>query len=183
MAGRRRIAGLVLGAALAGAVAASAQSLAGSFAITSTAFAPGGAIPSRFTCDGADRSPPLAWTGVPAGTRSLALIVEDPDAPDPAAPQTVWIHWVLYDIPPGVSGLPEGGSSHLPAGARTGRNDWGKAAWGGPCPPVGRHRYFFKLYALNTVLALDRPTKAELEAAMHGHVIARAQMIGTYAHR
>lgn len=184
MTGRNRnITATVLGTFLAGAVAASAQTPGGAFAITSTAFAPGGAIPSGFTCDGADRSPPLAWTGVPSGTRSLALIVDDPDAPDPAAPQTTWVHWVLYDIPPTVSGLSAGGSAHLPAGARNGRNGWGKAAWGGPCPPVGRHRYFFKLYALDATLALDRPTKADLETAMRGHVIGQAQVIATYAHR
>jgi Raf kinase inhibitor-like YbhB/YbcL family protein len=155
----------------------------GTFAIASSAFAPDGSIPSRFTCDGAGRSPPLGWIGVPSGARSLALIVDDPDAPDPAAPQTTWVHWVLYDIPPGISGLPEGASAHPPKGARQGRNGWGKTEWGGPCPPVGRHRYFFKLYALDTTLTLDRPTEAALESAMKGHIIGQAQMIGTYAHR
>jgi len=181
MGDRRRHRALIAVAALvACTVPASAQTPAGGFAITSTAFAPGGAIPTGLTCDGADRSPPLAWSGLPAGTRSLALIVDDPDAPDPAAPQTVWVHWVLYDIPPTVAGLEEAGSTRPPPGARDGRNDWGNAGWGGPCPPVGRHRYFFKLYALDTALGLDRPTKAMLEAAMQGHIIGRAQLMGTY---
>jgi Raf kinase inhibitor-like YbhB/YbcL family protein len=177
----RYVAAAVLGAIFAGAVGAAAQTVGGSFAITSTAFAAGGAIPSDFTCDGADRSPPLSWRGVPAGTRSLALIVDDPDAPDPAAPQTVWVHWVLFDIPPTIGGIAENGATRPPAGASDGRNDWGNAGWGGPCPPVGRHRYFFRLYALDTLLGLDRPDEAALQAAMRGHVIAQAQLIGTYA--
>jgi len=181
MGGRRCIRAAIAFALLAtGAASVSAQAPTGGMTLTSAAFAPGGAIPAGFTCDGADRSPPLAWTGVPSGTRSLALIVDDPDAPDPAAPQTVWVHWVLYDIPPTVAGLEEAGSTRPPPGARNGRNDWGNVGWGGPCPPVGRHRYFFKLFALDTMLALDRPTKATLEAAMHGHIVGRAQLVGTY---
>ena len=150
--------------------------------LTSSAFQQGGAIPSRFTCEGTDTSPPLAWSGVPDGTRSLALVVDDPDAPDPAKPKRVYVHWVLHDIPPTADGLPEGVTgAQLPAGTREGRNDWGRTGYGGPCPPIGRHRYFFKLYALDAELAdLGTPTKAELEAAMRGHVIEQAELMGTY---
>jgi len=150
--------------------------------ISSSAFAPMGAIPKRFTCDGDDLSPPLAWTGVPAGAKSLALIVDDPDAPDPKAPRMTWVHWVLYDLPAAASGLAEAvASADLPAGAREGLNDWKRTGYGGPCPPIGRHRYFFKLYALDATLGdLRRPTKAKLEAAIDGHVMARAELIGTY---
>ena len=147
--------------------------------VTSEAFAAGAAIPAVHTCDGADRAPPLAWTGVPEGTRSLALIVDDPDAPDPAAPRRVFVHWVLYDLPPDAPGLPEA-VAHPPAGAREGTNDWGRTGYGGPCPPVGRHRYFFKVYALDTVLGdLGRPTPARLLTVMEGHVVASAELRGT----
>jgi hypothetical protein len=150
--------------------------------ITSTAFQDGGEIPSVHTCEGKDTSPPLALGGVPAGARSLALIVDDPDAPDPQAPKTVWVHWVLYDVPPTTASLAAGASEKdLPAGAREGTNDWKRPGWGGPCPPIGRHRYFFKLYALDGVLGdLGHPTKARLEAAMKGHVLEEAQLMGTY---
>jgi Raf kinase inhibitor-like YbhB/YbcL family protein len=153
--------------------------------LTSSAFQQGGPIPSRFTCEGTDTSPPLAWSGVPDGTRSLALVVDDPDAPDPAKPKRVYVHWVLHDIPPTADGLPEGVTAEqLPAGTREGRNDWGRTGYGGPCPPIGRHRYFFKLYALDAErLDLDTPTKAELEAAMRGHVIEQAELMGTYEQR
>jgi hypothetical protein len=148
--------------------------------LSSTVFAAGQEIPQRYTCEGEDTPPPLAWSAVPAQARSLALIVDDPDAPDPAAPRMTWVHWVLLDIPPSATGLPEGGAP-LPAGAREGLNDWNRTRYGGPCPPVGRHRYFFKLYALDTTLAeLHMPTKADLEAAMEGHVIDKAQLLGTY---
>ncbi|MBN9517171.1 YbhB/YbcL family Raf kinase inhibitor-like protein [bacterium] len=148
--------------------------------ISSPAFAAGGAIPAEYTCDGADRSPPLAWTGAPDGTTAFALIVDDPDAPDPAAPKRVWVHWLLYNLPPTATGLTEG-VAVLPAGTREGRNDWSKTGYGGPCPPIGRHRYFFKLYALDAALPdLNTPTKAQLEAAMAGHVLASAEVIGTY---
>lgn len=151
--------------------------------ITSAAFVHNGEIPARHTCEGDDMAPPLAWADVPAGARSLALIVDDPDAPDPAAPKMTWVHWVLYDIPPGTSGLPLGGAP-LPPGTREGSNDWRRTGWGGPCPPVGRHRYFFKLYALDTVLNdLHKPAKTQLEAALRGHVIAQAELIGTYRKR
>lgn len=137
-------------------------------------------IPTRFTCDGADVSPTLRCSGIPTGTRSLALIVDDPDAPDPAAPKMVWVHWVLYNLPAVSDGLPEAVST-LPAGALEGLNDWKRTGWGGPCPPIGRHRYFFKLYALDVVLAnLGAPTKAELEAAMKDHIIEKAELVGTY---
>ena len=152
------------------------------FAITSPAFAPGGEIPAVHTCEGADTSPRLEWSGAPAATASFALIVDDPDAPDPAKPKMTWVHWVLYNLPPSADHLPEAvAASALPAGTREGTNDWKRTGYGGPCPPIGRHRYFFKLHALDTTLPdLNNPTKAELEKAMSGHVLAFAEMIGTY---
>ena len=152
-------------------------------ALTSTAFAHDGPIPATYTCQGRDVSVPLAWAGLPAGTRSLALIVDDPDAPDPAAPRMTWVHWVLYNIPPGAAGLPEGvGAAGLPQGTLEGSNDWGRTGYGGPCPPIGRHRYFFKLYALDVVLPdLGTPDKKRLERAMKGHVLAQHALVGTYA--
>ena len=150
-------------------------------ALTSSAFAPNGPIPSRHTCEGRDLSPPLSWSGVPEGTRSLALIVDDPDAPDPAAPRTIWVHWVLYDLPSDTRELPEGG---VPAAARQGRNDFKQTGYRGPCPPIGRHRYVHKLYALDTVLGdLGAPSRSDLERAMEGHVLARAELVGTYQSR
>ena len=153
-----------------------------SLTITSRAFAAGGAIPATYTCEGKDVSPPLAWTGAPDGTKSFALIVDDPDAPDPAAPRLTWVHWVLYDLPATIDGLPEAMRAEaLPAGTREGVNDWGRTGYGGPCPPVGRHRYFHKLYALDSVLShLKRPSKAALERAMQGHILAQAELVGTY---
>jgi len=149
-------------------------------AITSTAFTGGGAIPARYTCQGEDVSSPLTWTDLPADTKSIVLIVDDPDAPDPAAPKRTWVHWVLYNLPPTATGLAEA-VRELPEGTLEGRNDWGRTGYGGPCPPVGRHRYFHKLYALDTVLPdLGEPTKAELERAMEGHVLAKAELVGTY---
>jgi Raf kinase inhibitor-like YbhB/YbcL family protein len=150
--------------------------------LTSSAFAEGDAIPAVYTCEGNDVSPPLAWSGVPVGTKSLALIVDDPDAPDPAQPRMTWVHWVLYGVPPAASGLPEAvATAALPSGTREGVNDWGRTGYGGPCPPIGRHRYFHKLYALDTVLPeLGRPTKGALEKAMQGHILAQATLIGTY---
>jgi len=151
-------------------------------AIISSAFKHEGVIPRKHTCDGGDVSPPLAWSGLPPETKSLALIVDDPDAPDPKAPQMTWVHWVLYDIPPTAAGLPEGAQS-LPQGTREGLNDWGRTGYGGPCPPIGRHRYFHKLYALSETLPdLGKPTKAQLEKAMQGKIIARAELVGTYKH-
>jgi Raf kinase inhibitor-like YbhB/YbcL family protein len=149
--------------------------------LTSSAFKPQGHIPAKYTCEGDDISPPLAFGGVPQGTKSLALIIDDPDAPDPAAPQRVWVHWVVYNMPPDTHGLAENaGSAGLPRGASTGINDFGNASYGGPCPPIGRHRYFHKLYALDTTLDLKSPNKAKLEAAMQGHVLAKAELIGTF---
>ncbi len=148
--------------------------------LISPAFADNGPIPTRYCCDGTDISPPLEWSALPADTRSLVLIVDDPDAPDPAAPKTTWVHWLLYNLPPESSGLAEA-VARLPAGTGVGLNDWRRADYGGPCPPVGRHRYFFKLYALNKVLGdLGHPLKKDLEAAMQGHVLASAQYMGTY---
>lgn len=153
-----------------------------SLTLTSPSFAHGGAIPARHTCDGDDTSPALVWTGVPAGTKSLALIVDDPDAPDPAAPKRVWVHWVLWDVPPEVTSLPEGvGDADLPPGTRVGINDSHEMGYGGPCPPIGRHRYFHKLYALDTVIGpLPEATKARLLKAMEGHVLASAELMGTF---
>jgi Raf kinase inhibitor-like YbhB/YbcL family protein len=148
--------------------------------LTSSAFAQNGAIPRKYTCDGGDTSPPLSWSGVPPEAKSLVLIVDDPDAPDPAAPKMTWVHWVLYNLPPSAGELAEG-VKNLPAGTAEGTNDWQRTGYGGPCPPVGRHRYFHKLYALDTLIeGLNRPGKAAIERAMQGHVIARAELIGTY---
>lgn len=147
--------------------------------ISSSAFQANREIPAKYTCEGQDVSPPLAWDGVPAETQSFALIVDDPDAPDPAAPRRTWVHWVVLDLPATARNLPEGVRA-LPAGTLEGVNDWHRTGYGGPCPPVGRHRYFFKLYALDTKLELVRPSKAQLESAMEGHVLARAELIGTY---
>ena len=155
-----------------------------SLVLTSSAFHPQGEIPGRYTCEaeGREVSPPLHWTGVPPAARSLALIADDPDAPDPKAPKTTWVHWVLYNLPPTATGLAEAvAAQDLPPGTHEGLNDWKKTGYGGPCPPIGRHRYFFKLYALDIVLPdLERPTKAQLEKAIEGHVVAQAELVGTY---
>ncbi|HEX9700972.1 MAG TPA: YbhB/YbcL family Raf kinase inhibitor-like protein [Acidobacteriota bacterium] len=149
--------------------------------LRSSAFSHEGKIPTEYTADGRDISPPLSWSGAPEATQSLALIVDDPDAPDPANPRTTWVHWVLYNLPPSVTGLARDGDE-LPEGAREGLNDWGRTGYGGPAPPIGRHRYFHKLYALATVLPdLHQPSKEELLKAMEGHVLASAELIGTYA--
>jgi Raf kinase inhibitor-like YbhB/YbcL family protein len=150
--------------------------------IRSPAFADGGDIPPIYTCQGDDIAPPLEWDGVPDNTASLVLIVDDPDAPDPAAPRMTWVHWLLYNLPADSHGLPQGvTAAALPAGAQQGLNDWKRAGYGGPCPPIGRHRYFHKLYALDTLLkGLHSPTKAELEAAMQGHILAQAELVGMY---
>ena len=150
--------------------------------LTSTSFQHQGEIPTKYTCEGEDVSPALAWSGAPPGTQSFALIVDDPDAPDPAAPQRTWVHWVLYNLPAGTAGLPEAvRDADLPKGALQGLNDWKRTGWGGPCPPIGRHRYFHKLYALDAVLPdLGTPDKARLEKAMEGHVLAKAELMGTY---
>ena len=151
------------------------------FTLSSSAFASGEAIPMRFTCDDANVSPPLAWSGAPDGTKSYALIVDDPDAPDPAAPKRVWVHWVLYDIPAKVTELAEGSASIV--GAHDGTNDDKTTGYSGPCPPVGRHRYFHKLYALDALLGDlgAGARKADVERAMAGHVLATAELMGTYS--
>ena len=150
--------------------------------LKSTAFADGQEIPREYTCDGADVSPPLVWSGVPEGTESLVLIVDDPDAPDPAAPKMTWVHWVLYNLPPSTTKLAAGvPPADLPSGTKEGLNDWKRTGYGGPCPPIGRHRYFHKLYALDVTLPeVEPPTKAALEEAMAGHVLASAELVGTY---
>jgi Raf kinase inhibitor-like YbhB/YbcL family protein len=152
------------------------------FVMTSSAFADQGEIPTRYTCDGADLSPPLRWSGAPPSTKAFALIVDDPDAPDPRAPQTTWVHWVVYNLPPSADALEENATVRgLPGQARQGINDWKRTGYGGPCPPVGRHRYFHRLYALDSLLLpLDNPTSANLLAAMKGHLMAQTQLVGTY---
>ena len=152
------------------------------FSLTSPAFPDGGGIPTRYTCEGQDVSPPLAWSEPPSGTKSLALIVDDPDAPDPKAPKMTWVHWILYNLPPTAGQLVEGVEQKaLATGTREGLNDWKRTGYGGPCPPIGRHRYFHKLYALDTILPdLGGSTKTQLETAMQGHVLACAEFVGTY---
>ncbi|MBI2601756.1 MAG: YbhB/YbcL family Raf kinase inhibitor-like protein [Deltaproteobacteria bacterium] len=157
---------------------ASAQS--DGLVIKSSAFKHNGDIPKVFTCQGKDTSPPLEWDHAPKGTKTFALIVDDPDAPDPKNPQRTWVHWVLYNIPLNVKALAENIQA-LPPGAKDGLNDWKRSGYGGPCPPIGRHRYFHKLFALDKELTFkSTPTKAELEAAMEGHILGRAELIGTY---
>jgi Raf kinase inhibitor-like YbhB/YbcL family protein len=151
--------------------------------MTSPSFDHEGEIPAKHTCEGADVSPSLTWTGIPPDAKSLALVIDDPDAPDPRAPKTTWVHWVVYDLPPTITGLPEG-TRELPAGAREGRNDWKTTGYRGPCPPVGRHRYLHKLFALDVVLPdLGQPDEAALARAMKGHVLAQTTLLGTYAKR
>jgi Raf kinase inhibitor-like YbhB/YbcL family protein len=153
--------------------------------LSSSAFRHGEDIPREYTCDGDDVSPPLEWQELPQRARSLALIVDDPDAPNPAAPKTTWVHWILYNLPPSTRSLPRGTTgSNLPPGTRQGLNDWRRVGYGGPCPPIGRHRYFHKLYALDVELPdLGTPTKPALERAMAGHVLASAELVGTYQRR
>jgi len=150
--------------------------------LESTVFSHQGEIPVRFTCDGGDVSPPLNWAELPSGTKSLALIVDDPDAPDPKAPKMTWVHWVLYNLPADAKGLPEAvKAGNLPAGTRQGLNDWKRTGYGGPCPPIGQHRYFHKLYALDVVLPdLGEPSKTKLEQAMQGHILAKTELVGMY---
>ena len=150
--------------------------------ISSPAFSNNQEIPKRHTCDGEDISPILEFSGLPEGTKSIVLIVDDPDAPDPTAPKMTWVHWVLYNIPPDASGLGEGvKAKDLPKGTKEGLNDWKRTGYGGACPPIGRHRYFHKLYALDAVLPdLGKPTKAEIEKAMEGHILGKAELVGTY---
>jgi Raf kinase inhibitor-like YbhB/YbcL family protein len=178
----RKLIGVGIALTLTGGIACAAERDT-TMKLSSSAFPPNADIPTLYTCEGSDQSPPLAWSGVPAGTKSLALIVDDPDAPDPAAPKMTWVHWVLYNIPPATAGLDAGQSrlSDLPAGTREGLNDWQRKGYGGPCPPIGRHRYVHKLYALDTVLPVLQPaTKAALEKAMHGHILAQGELVGYY---
>ena len=153
------------------------------FELTSTSFMHEHEVPQSCTCEGEDLSPPLSWSGAPGQTQSFALIVDDPDAPDPAHPKLTWVHWLVYNIPAGARALDEHATAAtLPPGAREGVNDWKNAEYGGPCPPIGRHRYYFKLFALDTVLPdLNKPDRATLEEAMKGHVLAQATLMGTYA--
>jgi Raf kinase inhibitor-like YbhB/YbcL family protein len=164
------------------AAAASSFAKGSKMHISSTAFSHKAEIPAKHTCQGANVSPALSWSDLPAGTKSLALIVDDPDAPDPAAPRMTWVHWVLYNIPAQATGLSEGiAGKDLPPGTLEGVNDWKRTGYGGPCPPIGRHRYFHKLFALDAVLPdLEHPTKAALEKAMKGHVLGSAELMGSY---
>jgi len=153
-----------------------------SLILTSTAFSDHQPMARKYSCEGEDVSPPLVWSGIPDGTRSLVLIVDDPDAPDPDAPKMVYVHWVLYNLPPDSRGLPEDvADGDLPEGTLQGMNDWRRTGYGGPCPPIGRHRYFHKLYALDTLLPdLHSPTKEKLLEAMQDHIIAHTELVGTY---
>ena len=190
IAARVMIAGLVIAACSGGASTAEAnvkepsapggKPAAATIKLSSSAFTANGSIPMEHTCEGADTSPPLAWEGVPADAKGLVLVVDDPDAPDPAAPKRVWVHWVAA-LPATPSGsLGAGASTALPSGASTGKNDWGKDAWGGPCPPIGRHRYFFKLYAVDRAIDARGHDKGAVLQSIDGHVLARGELIGTY---
>ena len=151
------------------------MSMSSVFTLKSPAFQEQGEIPGTFTCDAEDVSPPLEWSNVPQGTKSFALIVDDPDAP-----MGTWVHWVVFNLPPDTASLPQG-VSHLPAGALEGINDFRRISYGGPCPPGGVHRYYFKLYALDTMLTLrSGAAKAELLKAMQGHVLAEATLMAKY---
>jgi Raf kinase inhibitor-like YbhB/YbcL family protein len=146
--------------------------------LTSAAFAPGEPFPTRYTCDGDDVSPPLRWSAPPEGTQTLTLIVDDPDAP-----AGTWVHWVLFNLPAGTRDLPEAipPDAELAGGARHGNNSWKRLGYGGPCPPGGTHRYFFKLFALDTALNLDAgASKDDLLRAMQGHVLVQTELMGTY---
>lgn len=151
------------------------------FALTSAAFGAGEPIPAKYTCDGADISPPLEWSDPPPGTQSFALICDDPDAP-----VGTWVHWVIFNLPATARGLPEAVpiGSELADGSRQGRNSWGRTSYGGPCPPGGTHRYFFKLYALDAQLPLSPGAgKDDLMRAMEGHILASTELMGTYSRR
>jgi Raf kinase inhibitor-like YbhB/YbcL family protein len=163
-------------------VSANAKEVNPIMKLTSPSFENQREIPQKHTCDGEDVSPALTWSNVPEGTKSFVLIVDDPDAPDPANPRMTWVHWVLYNIPATTSSLTEGvKEKDLPKGTLEGLNDWKKTGYGGPCPPVGKHRYFHKVYALDIVLPdLKQPTKARLEKAMEGHVLSKTELVGLY---
>jgi Raf kinase inhibitor-like YbhB/YbcL family protein len=157
------------------------SSIANEFILVSKDFPSNGHIPSIYTCDGKDISPSLSWVNPPPGTQSFVLIIDDPDAPDPDAPKMTWVHWVLYNIPATTTSL-EQNTKLLPNGTLVGLNDWEKRGYGGPCPPIGRHRYFHKLYALDIVLAPMKspPTKKQVEVLIKGHILGKAELIGTY---
>lgn len=149
--------------------------------VSSSAFQEGGMIPAKYTCDGQDISPPLKWAGEPEGTRSIALISDDPDAP-----MRTWVHWVVWNIPPSVHELAENvwPDPELPDGSRQGITDFNRPGYGGPCPPSGVHRYYFKVYAMDTKLNLPSSTrKADLLKAMKGHILAEGQLMGKYSRR
>jgi Raf kinase inhibitor-like YbhB/YbcL family protein len=149
--------------------------------LTSPAFEAGGMIPAKYTCDGPDVSPSLRWANPPAGIKSFALIADDPDAP-----VGTWVHWVLWNIPADAGGLDENlpKTASLPSGAQQGTTDFRRIGYGGPCPPSGTHRYYFKLYALDTMLELpSSATKRDLEGAMHGHILGQAELMGQYRRR
>jgi len=151
------------------------------FRLQVSAFNNQGDIPAKFTCEGANISPAISWSGVPEGTKSIALIVDDPDAPDPQKPEKVFTHWVLYNIPPTATKLGEA-EHHFPKGTQHGSNDYSKADYAGPCPPIGKHRYFFKLFALDTNFHfMVRPSRADLEKEMANHILAQSEVIGLYA--
>ncbi len=156
-----------------------AMAHAQNFVLHSKAFQDYALVPKRYTCKGQDISPPLAWQNTPPGTKSLALIVDDPDAPDPKAPKTVWVHWVAFNIPVEINALPEDARAQK-LGFAEGLNDWKSLGYRGPCPPIGRHRYIFTLYALDTKLALRHPSKSELLKAMQGHILAKTALTGLY---
>lgn len=150
--------------------------------ILSSAFQEGTEIPQKYTCEGENVSPPLSWKGIPPNAKSLVLIVDDPDAPDPNAPKMVWVHWVLYNIDPGTSGLQENLTPQtLPSPIACGTTSYETEKYKGPCPPIGRHRYYHKLFALDVVLPkLDNPTADMLKDVMKDHIIAQAELMGTY---
>lgn len=175
----RQAALLFLGFFLACPPAALAQE----FTLESAAFPDHGAIPARYTCDGAGQPPPLAWRDAPAGTRAYALVVTDPDAPDPTHPTHTFVHWVVFNLPATARSLPADAGTAMPAGTGEGTNGAGRTGYTPPCPPIGRHRYFFHLFALNARLAITgHPDRASLTEALHGHVIGDAVLVGTYAH-
>lgn len=151
-----------------------------SLQITSPKFSHQGEMPAKYTCQGENISPPLSWSGIPAGTKSLVLIIDDPDAPDPKAPKMTWDHWIIYNLSPELNGIAEN-TTEASLGALSGTNSWNKTAYGGPCPPIGKHRYFHKLYALDTKLDdLKHPTKDKLLSKMDGHILAQAELVGLY---
>jgi Raf kinase inhibitor-like YbhB/YbcL family protein len=152
------------------------------FTIRCPAFVPDAPIPARYTCDADDVSPQLSWTDPPPGTRSFALIVDDPDAPDPAAPKRVWVHWIRYNIPAETRELPEGAGNDGDAGVHEALTDANTLGYHGPCPPIGRHRYYFRLFALDEMLPVlgRKARRADVERAMAGHILGTAVVMGTY---